>query len=88
MWMRSSHYHFRKVERSRFRFENRLDLKVYVHFHVLFSGCTLNFTKPRTSLFDYSYCQVSRMDEEALSGLVPMSDPQLQRRVSIVVENK
>ncbi|XP_076106455.1 exportin-T-like isoform X2 [Mytilus galloprovincialis] len=42
--------------------------------------CTLYFIKPRGHLYDCYYYPFVGMDEEALRGLNPVSDPQLQRR--------
>ncbi|XP_052084382.1 exportin-T-like isoform X1 [Mytilus californianus] len=42
--------------------------------------CTLYFIEPRRHLYDCYYYPFAGMDEEALRGLNPISDPQLQRR--------
>ncbi|CAC5407762.1 unnamed protein product [Mytilus coruscus] len=47
---------------------------------LLISGCTLYFIKPRRHFYDCYYYPFAGMDEEALRGLNPISDPQLQRR--------
>ena len=54
---------------------------------ILILGCELyHFIKPRSC--DYITLPVFGMDEEALRGLNPLSDPQLQRRVrNLILHN-